>query len=414
MSTYKHSPRGAAAVVLSGLLLGTFTLAACRGEEKAKAPPAVPVVVAVAARGTVPVTLASNGTVEPLQTVALQARVSGPVVAVRFTEGDPVQAGQVLFEIDPRPYQVALDQSRAMLARDRATAAAARSDADRYASLVSKGYVTQSQAEQQRASSEALAATVAADEAAVRQAELNLSFATVRAPIGGQTGNLNVRVGNQVSANGGMPLVVINAVTPVHVRFPVPDRQLPTVREAQRRGGLDVAVGGAATNGITEHGAVDFVDNAVDSVSGTVTLKAKFANADRRLWPGSFVPVTLTLGQIANAVLVPTVAVQQGPNGAYVFAPDAQGKAKQVPVVVDRTVGDVAVLSKGVAPGDRVVIDGQSRLFAGAAMTVSRTVAVRVPDPSAAAPNVRADSANGMEVTTSSAVTSASGGEAVR
>jgi multidrug efflux system membrane fusion protein len=205
---------------------------------------------------------------------------------------------------------------------------------------------------------------------------------------------------------------VINAVTPVHVRFPVPDRQLPAVREAQRRGGLDVAVGGAATNGVTEHGAVDFVDNAVDSVSGTVTLKAKFANADRRLWPGSFVPVTLTLGQIANAVLVPTVAVQQGPNGAYVFAPDAQGKAKQVPVVVDRTVGDVAVLSKGVAPGDRVVIDGQSRLFAGAAMTVSRTVAVRVPDPSAA-PNVRADSANGMEVTTSAA-TSASGGEAVR
>jgi multidrug efflux system membrane fusion protein len=413
MSASIHPARGAAAVVLSGILLGTLTLAACRGEEKEKAAPSVPVVVAVAARGTVPVTLASNGTVEPLQTVALQARVSGPVVAVRFTEGDQVQTGQVLFEIDPRPFEVALDQAKAVLARDRASSTAAKSDADRYASLVSKGYVTQSQAEQQRASAEALAATVAADEAAVRQAELNLSFATVRAPITGQTGNLNVRIGNQVSASGGMPLVVINAVTPVHVRFPIPDRQLPAVREAQRKGGLDVAVSGAATNGVAEHGAVDFVDNAVDSVSGTVTLKAKFANADRRLWPGSFVPVTLTLGQIANAVLVPTVAVQQGPNGAYVFAPDAQGKAKQVPVVVDRTVGDIAVVSKGVAPGDRVVIDGQSRLFAGAAMTVSRTVAVRVPDPSAApnAPNVRADSASGLEVT---AGTTTSGGEVVR
>ncbi|AHG93661.1 efflux transporter, RND family, MFP subunit (plasmid) [Gemmatirosa kalamazoonensis] len=395
---------------LAALSLGT--LAAChRDDRQAHGPQKIPVVVAVAATGTVPVTLATNGTVEPLQTVALQARVSGPVVAVRFAEGDPVREGQVLFEIDPRPYQVALDQTRAVLARDRATAAAARSDAERYASLVSKGYVTQSQAEQQRASAEALAATVAADEAAVRQAELNLSFATVRAPIAGQTGNLNVRVGNQVAANGGPPLVVINAVTPVHVRFPVPDRQLPAVRAAQRTGGLDVAVGVATsvsapgTAGVTEHGVVDFVDNAVDSVSGTVMLKARFANADRRLWPGSFVPVSLTLGQLANAVLVPSVAVQQGPNGSYVFTPDAAGKAKQVAVVVERTVGDVAVVSKGVAPGDRVVIDGQSRLFAGATMTISRTVAVHVPDPSAASPNVRGDTSAALEVSTSAGET---------
>jgi multidrug efflux system membrane fusion protein len=199
-----------------------------------------------------------------------------------------------------------------------------------------------------------------------------------------------------------MPLVVINAVTPVHVRFPVPDRQLPAVRAAQARHGLDVTVGGAATAGVTEHGAVDFVDNAVDSVSGTVTLKAKFANTDRRLWPGSFVPVTLTLGTLPNAVLVPSVAVQQGPNGSYVFAPDGQGKAKQVPIVVDRTVGDVAVVTKGVAPGDKVVVDGMSRLFSGALMTVSKTIAVRPPDASAPT-NVQVDSAQGtVQVTTTS------------
>jgi membrane fusion protein, multidrug efflux system len=124
---------------------------------------------------------------------------------------------------------------------------------------------------------------------------------------------------------------------------------------------------------------VDFIDNAVDSVSGTVTLKARFANADRRLWPGAFVPVTLTLGEIPDAVLVPSVAVQQGPAGAYVFVPDAAGKAKQVPVVVDRTVGDVAVVARGVAAGDRVVVDGQSRLYSGAPVTISRTVPVRAP-----------------------------------
>jgi len=402
------SRRALAALSLVPAFAGMTTLAACHRDTQAHDPQKIPVVVAVAATGTVPLTLASNGTVEPLASVALQARVSGPVVAVRFTEGQEVRAGQVLFEIDPRPYEVALQQARAVLARDRATAAAAHSDADRYASLVSKGYVTQSQAEQQRASAEALAATVAADEASVRQAELNLSFATVRAPIGGQTGNLNVKVGNQVSAAGGPPLVVINAVTPVHVRFPIPERQLPAVRAAQHSArGLDVVVGvpasagmTAATNGAAEHGTVDFVDNAVDSVSGTVTLKARFANLDRRLWPGSFVPLSLTLGEIAHAVLVPSVAVQQGPNGAYVFAPDAQGNARQVSVVVDRTVGDVAVVSKGVAAGDRVVIDGQSRLFAGAPMSISRTVAVRAPDPSAAAPNVRADSAPHTEVTT--------------
>lgn len=366
-------------------MLSLLAVAACsRSNDKKGGPQQIPVVIANAIIGTVPITLSANGTVEPLETVALRARVSGPVVAVRFHEGDEVRVGDVLFEIDPSPYRIALDQARAVLERDRASAAAAKSDADRYASLVNKGYVTQSQAQQQLASSQALAATVAADEAAVRAAELNLQYTSVRAPISGRTGNLNVRVGNQVNGPTGEPLVVINAVTPVHVRFPVTDRELATVRAAQQsRRGLVVTVRDSTTNGVTERGRVDFIDNSVDSVSGTVMLKALFDNKDRGLWPGSFVPVTLVVGEIANAVLVPAVAVQQGPTGAYVFSPDASGKARQLPVKVSRTTGDIAVIASGITAGQRVVTDGQSRLFAGAAVSVTRTVAFAAPSAAA-------------------------------
>jgi multidrug efflux system membrane fusion protein len=160
---------------------------------------------------------------------------------------------------------------------------------------------------------------------------------------------------------------------------------LPEVRAAQRAGrDLAVTVSGPATGGTTERGTLVFVDNAIDSLSGSVTLKARFANTDRRLWPGSFLPVSVRLGEVTDAVLVPAVAVQQGPAGAYVFMPDAQGKARQVPVVVDRTVDDVAVISRGVAAGDRVVVDGQSRLFPKAPMRVARTVPVRLPGAAAA------------------------------
>lgn len=350
-----------------------LTLAACGGDKAQKPAPKLPVVVATASVGTVPITIPANGTVEPIQSVALQARVAGPVVKVYFAEGDEVREGQMLFQIDSERYQATLSQAKALLARDRASAEAARSDAARYASLVSKGYVTQSQTEQQRATADALAATVTADEASVRAAEIDLSYTTIRAPIAGKTGNLNVRVGNQVNGPGGTPLVVINAVSPVYVRFSIPERSLPEVRAAQNsKSGLDASVRGSATGDVVEHGEVSFIDNTVDSVSGTVSMKARFPNTDRRLWPGAFVPLTLTLGQLSDVVLIPSVAVQQGPAGPYVFAPDSSGKARQVPVTVNRVVGDSTVITKGVSKGDKVVVDGQSRLFAGAEVVISK------------------------------------------
>jgi multidrug efflux system membrane fusion protein len=376
------------------LALGLAALAACgRGEQGPPPRPPVPVAVATAVTGTVPIAIAGNGTVEPSQTVAVQPQATGPITAVRFAEGDEVREGQVLFEIDPRPARAALAQAQALVARDRATAAAARADAERYARLATQGYVTQSQADQQRAAAEAIAATIAGDEAAVETARLNLSYTTIRAPISGKTGTVNVRLGNQVRVPHPVPLVTINAVAPVLVRFPVPDRALPEVRSALRAGRrLEVEVSGPAVGGATERGVVDFIDNAVDTVSGSVTLKARFANADRRLWPGAFVPLMLSLGETAPSVLVPSVAVQQGPQGPYVFAPDSAGKARQVLVTVDRTVGELAVISKGVAAGDRVVVDGQSRLYPGATMQIARTVATRAGDgPPAAVPSGTTD-----------------------
>ena len=364
---------GRTTTVANTLIAALSLLAACGGDKKTPPQPKIAVVVATATLGNVPLNLATNGTVEPLQSVALQARVTGPVTAVHFREGDEVTEGQILFQIDSLRYQATLDQARAMLLRDRASALAARNDANRYASLVSLGYVTQSQTEQQKATADALTATVSAGEATVRAAEIDLGYTTVRAPISGKTGNLNVRVGNQVNGPSGVPLVVINAVSPVNVRFTVPEKSLPQVRAAERaKTGLDVRVKVAATSDLLEHGEVVFIDNAVDSLTGTVTLKARFPNTDRQLWPGAFVPVTLNLGELANVVLVPSVSVQQGPSGPYVFMPDSAGKARQVPVIVDRMVGDVAVITKGVLKGDRVVVDGQSRLYNGATMSITK------------------------------------------
>ena len=342
-------------------------LAAC-SKAKTPATPPVPVKVAVAERRPMPFELAATGMVEPLQTVEVQAQVAGILQRVAFKEGDEVKQGQVLFQVDPRPYRAALDQALAALARDRAQAANAAEDVKRYETLAEKQYVTAQQNEQVRTTAAAAQATLAGSQAAVDQARLNLQYSTIRAPISGRTGSLLVREGNLVRANAQQPLVVINRIRPILTRFAVPAGNLPLI---QAHLGKDIVVRAEPTSGgDPAEGALSFVDNAVDTTTGTILLKGRFSNDDGALWPGAFVNVRLQLYVEPNALVVPAAAVVTGQQGSFVFVIQPDSSAATKPVTVNRTAGDYAVVSGDIQAGDRVVIDGQLRLRQGSKVQI--------------------------------------------
>jgi membrane fusion protein, multidrug efflux system len=383
------------------------TLGAC--SKKAQRPPSmeVPVSVAAAARANVPFEIQANGVVVPLSTSAITAQVDGIITHVYFREGQDVEKGALLFQIEPRPYQAAYQQALANLARDRETNANAQKEVARYQALVKQDYVTQEQADQQRATAGASAATVQADEAAVENAKFNLDNTKIRAPIAGRTGGLLVREGNVVHAGGTTPLVVINQISPITVRFPVPSTDLPLIQKYGGSGKLPVTAmpGGArqsgqdtaggppgATSGDTPQeqtsgvdpsavnllaqleparGTLYFVDNSVDTLTGTVMLKATFPNTEKNLWAGQFVSTTLHLFDEKNALVVPSEAVVTGQQGTYVYVVDSGSTAEQRRVAVERTQGNVAVITAGLRDGERVVRSGQSRLNAGAKVRIA-------------------------------------------
>jgi multidrug efflux system membrane fusion protein len=306
-----------------------------------------------------------------MQTVAVEAQVNGILNRVTFAEGQAVQAGQILFEIDSRPYVALLQQARAQLARDEAQAANARRDAARYAALVKEGYVTGSQADQAEATAASAAATVAADRANVSKAALDVANSTIRAPISGRTGSLLVRQGNLVKANSNPPLVVINQIQPILVRFAIPQSQLPDIQKYYRGGNaLQVRATPSEGSGVPQMGTLAFIDNNVDSTSGTVLLKARFDNPEATLWPGQYTNVALQLYVDPNALTLPAPAVIAGQQGTYVYTIDSSGNAKQQPVQVSRTFDSLTVISSGVKEGERVVLDGQSRLIPGSKVTI--------------------------------------------
>ena len=353
-----------AAAVATTLFLA---LTSCSGHGSRGAP-RVPILAAHAERRAVPYEIVGTGTVEPLQTVNVQAQVSGVLTNVAFREGDDVTAGQVLFEIDPRPFQAALDQAKAMLARDQAQARNADLQADRYAELVKQDYVTKQDYDTQRANADALRATVRADSAAAANAELNLEWATIRAPISGRAGRLLVRAGNLVKASDA-PLVVINQIHPILVRFAIPEQGLPDVQRYRHKGApLTVLVSSSKDDTAYSQGTLTFVDNSVDTTTGTVLLKGEFANGDNTLWPGEFLNVRLQLYVENDAIVVPSQAVMTGQQGTYVFVVGQDGTAHSQPVRVERAAGEYTVLASGVQSGDLVVTDGQLRLVSGAAV----------------------------------------------
>lgn len=349
---------------LRSSFVGVAVLAACKN----KAPEhtaAVPVSVAPVVRVDAPAVVTANGVVEPVQTVSVEAQVGGTLTDVSFQEGDEVSEGQVLFRIDPRPFEAALRQAEAALARDKAQALNAQREAERYKALVAKDYVTQSQADQAQAQAASLLATLQADSAAVENARVNLGYTTIRAPISGRTGSLLVRRGNLVKPNGG-PLVVINELQPILVRFPVTARDFLALRRRVSGGPVPVRVTASDSTVLPEKGALSFLDNAVDSLTGTVTAKARFTNASRALWPGEYVRVAVQLDVRPNVTAVPTTAVQNGQEGTYVYVVDAEKNAHLRTVSVGPAVGDLTVIERGVEAGERVVVDGQSRLTPGA------------------------------------------------
>jgi membrane fusion protein, multidrug efflux system len=353
----------------AALIVAMLALVAGCSRRRAGGPGRVPVTVARAEQRAVPLEIGATGTVEPRQTVSVQSQVTGVLTTVLFHEGDGVARGQALFQIDPRPFQAALDQARAVLARDVAQAANAELDAQRYAELVKQDYVTKQDYDAKRAAAQALTATVRADSAAVLAAALNLGWATIRSPLAGRTGRLLVRPGNLVRANTDQ-LVVINQIHPILVRFAVPEEQLPAIqRHAGNR--LPVLVAPSKADTAPSQGTLTFVDNAVDTATGTVLLKAEFANRDNALWPGEFVNVRLQLYVEPQALVVPAQAVMSGQQGTYLFVVGPDGTARAQSVTVQRTAGTDAVLAPGpVRPGDQVVTDGQLRLVSGAPVEV--------------------------------------------
>ena len=343
------------------LLLSALCLA-CAGEKKARIDEKVPVTVAVAQQKDVPVEIKVIGSVAPMQTVAVHAQLTGQLTQVLFREGDDVAKGQLLFIIDPRPYQAALAQAQANLARDEAQLRNAEAESKRYTELVKKDYVTREDYDKIVAGEEAARATAAADKAAIDTARVSLSYCEIRSPIAGRTGSLQVHAGNLVRANDTTPLVVINQIAPVYVQFAVPEQDLTRlrtrgdlrtipVRVSQKDGGVPLA-----------EGRLSFVDNAVDPTTGTISLKATFANQNRALWPGEYVNVAMTVASRSGAVVIPAQAVQMGQRGQYVYVVKDGNAVEMRPVTVGQQVEQQAIIDRGVQPGETVVTDGQIRL----------------------------------------------------
>jgi multidrug efflux system membrane fusion protein len=363
----------------------------------------VPVVTAHVVSKAVPVTIPAVGAAEPLATVQIRAQVTGQLSAIHFTEGQDVRKGAPLFTLDARPFEAALQQAQAVLARDTAQAKNAQSQRARAEDLFNRGLIPRDQYETLTANASALESTLAADQAQIENARLNLQYTHILAPISGRSGALGVHQGDLVRANDTIPLVVINQIAPIFVTFSVPGRYLPDIRRYQARqplrieariqaggtpgaqqvappapgttppGGTDgasmPAPDAAPITATTETGAVSFIDNSVDATTGTIKMKGTFANMDHALWPGLFVQVTLVLRTDPTAIVVPAAAVQTSQSGQFVFVVKPDRTVDVRNITVERQQGDDIVVAHGLAAGEEVVTDGQLRLTAGARVT---------------------------------------------
>lgn len=366
-----HSPRLSRCLLASALLAGVVTsLTGCG--EKAAAPAGkkggggpAPVFVGKAARKVIPVSLDAIGAVEPIQTAALKCQVTGTLMKIAIQEGQDVKQGDLLFEIDPRPFENALnlalaDQSKVKVQLETATA-----QVDRYSKLVAESMVSKEQFQQIQDNQRALKAAAGASEAAVANARLQLDYCSIRAPFSGRTGNLGVHVGDLVRASDAtVSLVQLNQISPIYVTFNVPQQNLAALTKYRAAGTLGVTALPSGVNDGPEKGDLTFLDNAIDPTTGTLKLKAAFANTDHRLWPGQFVSVSVVLDK-PEVLTIPTTAVQNSQRGQHVFVVGDDKKATLRVIGVERIVGDNAVVINGLTEGETVITDGQLRVISG-------------------------------------------------
>ncbi len=429
--------------IVGPFIVALALLAACSADpptpadaKAAPTPEAVPVGVSTAVMKSVPLQVRSNGTVQAMTAVTINSQVDGEIAGIHFTEGQDVQKGDLLFTLDQRPFEATLRQAQANLSRDtaqlRQTEAAlaqaeaaerqaeanlardlaqldnANAEVRRYQSLVDDGAVSREQYDQVRTAALAAQATVEADRAAVtnanavigaaqatvenaravieadravvENARIQLGYTTIRAPMAGRTGSLLVHVGSAVKArDAASPLVVINQLRPIYVSFSIPEQYLAEVRKYREGGALATQALIPGQEARPVGGELTFVNNTVDPATGTIQLKATFANADNRLWPGQFVDVALTLTTVPNAVVVPTQAIQTGQQGSYVFIVRADHTVESRAVVPGRALDDETIVEKGVAAGDQVVTEGQIRLVPGARVEIKSTAPSAAP-----------------------------------
>jgi len=379
------------------ILTGLFLLSSCSGEKRERPLVALPIEVATVVQKQVPVQLRTIGTVQAYSTVTVKSRVAGQIMRVSFTEGQDVTKGALLFMIDPRPFEATLKQAEANLERDLAQVRQAeanlerdmaqeknaKADADRYQMLFEKGVVARQQYDKVRTDWEALVATVQADRAAranaeatvladraaVENAKLQLSYCSIHSPMDGRTGSLIVQEGNIIKENDAN-LVVVNQIAPIYVTFSVPEQYLREIRKYMAMGNLKVHTMAPNDDASPEEGFISFVDNAVDSSTGTIKLKGTFTNKGKLLWPGQFVNVVLTLTQVPHAAVVPSQAIQTGQQGQYVFVVKTDLTVETRPIVSGLTLNNETVVQEGLHPGEIVVTDGQLRLYPGAKVEI--------------------------------------------
>lgn len=431
---------------------------ACSGKPDAnksagKGAPPAPVTVGRVERRTVPITLSNIGTIEAPATVSIKSKIGGELTKVYISEGQKVKAGDPLFEIDRRPYEIALQQAQAELGRqdallkqaqaererDLAQMNNAESQLERNRKLAKTGVISRDDFDKLDATAKSLRASVAADEAAIASAgqaghaarisidnaRLQLSYCTLRAPLTGRLGDLHVDQGNLVKADADTGLVTINQIQPINVAFTLPEAEFGRVTEAKRKGPLTVMVtlpdenneaedagkdtdesdGAAAAGNGASTGTLTFIDNQVDRQTGTIRLKGEFANADERLWPGQFVNVDLVIGQLHDATLAPRRAILTGQSGQYCYVVAPGKTVKSRTVTTGAQIGDALVIKSGLAPGERIVLDGQLRLVDGAKIIEKRSgsaadaddAVAEDSDPASAASTPNANGASGAK-----------------